>query len=271
MNSQGIGDRVLNRIFYTALFLLALSDISIAEQVILRNIHSQESIKDFFSETYPFPEDIKISAKWVLDEKRDRESEKRFAMVSESIDLSEDLSFLDLYGLKKVSGNSYRVDIPENPGWITIKMLIVPFYFSGFIEQHGPALENRGLSKKDLQVIEVYLGKNNYKSIQDVTLKNYMKTSGKILAEKYFSDESDKFLVYREYQDGIARILSNQNRAWTKGLFRELDERAQRILLSYLIEQLSHITIMENSNLEANIENLFERMLDDKKVANVSN
>lgn len=244
----------------TLLFFIAALSAAHGESFRFRSVYTPQAIEQFFAKTYT--DDIELTARWILDPARARDTYTRFLMVADYIDLGNNLSYLNKYGLEKASGKSYRIDLAKHPGWVTVRNLNSTLHEGRMTEADWKTLESRGLNENEIAAIRDYTRKPGINEAIHSHYRSYILANGHALAAKYFAENTSKFEVFTEYRDTINALNLQLDIEWLGGLLRQLELASQKTLLAFLYEKVGEILIFPSSGLDGHIE-LFFRSLQD--------
>ncbi|WHI45872.1 hypothetical protein [Microbulbifer sp. VAAF005] len=180
-------------------------------------------------------------------------------MVFDQVDAGEEVDYLEGYGVKKNSNGSYTISLKDHVGWVTISELFMPLKYEHLSENDRESLIARGLNEKDLQIIEVYLKKNNILKLRQWALYDYLQDSSERLVS-ICNSKNGRGRALETYKNEIKAIEFEVEDKWARKLYSELDARAQRVLLSYLTESLGSLSFARTKNFDASVDNFFKSL-----------
>ncbi|MEX2961549.1 hypothetical protein [Microbulbifer sp. TYP-18] len=219
----------------------------------------REEIEKLFASSFPF--EVEIEETWVFDDRQDRLAMLRMEMISDQIDAGKEIEYLAKYGIERISEGKYSIDLSAYPGWMTVSQLFGPMTSPNFVQQGTEALRARGFSEKDLQVLTVYLEENQFIKERQKLYLNYLKVEGPGLVRK-FNSPGGAIPAFRDYKNNLQKRLRKFEKEWFRNLYRSLDQRAGRVLISYLVELSSDLTIIRENNFNESVERLFASIKD---------
>ncbi|WP_444902546.1 hypothetical protein ACJJIG_10575 [Microbulbifer sp. SSSA007] len=247
------------------LFVLCLASIAgDASDITYKSQFSKEQIIAFFKETYD--QNTEINNQWMMDVPRHEDALIRMEMVSDQIDSGKEISYLEIYGLKKTGEGKYLIHFYENHGWVTLSDLFLPLTFPNLIQRNRLQLASRGFSKKDLGVLDIYLRSNNLSRKKQGLYLSYLISEGPRLVDIYKSN-GGKYRAFITYKEEVNNQSNRLAREWCLNLYNMFYKRAKIIILSYLTDQLGQISIIKESNIGESIEVMFKGIEDGSLVA----
>jgi len=161
-------------------------------------------------------------------------------LLQRAIDKKRDLSDLTEFGLtpKGDGSYSYSVDVANFPQWAPLQIAMWRLREPVLFEAYAADLKARGFRDQDIDVIRVYAQKHSpdrAAAPDKLTLsEGFANSAMKRLAKKQ-GFAVPQMLDYL-YQN--SRIQSEAYRAWSEGLLDSLDAQRQRILESFMAEQI---------------------------------
>ncbi|WP_226664347.1 hypothetical protein [Microbulbifer aggregans] len=242
------------------LAVLLVQNAAFAEPFHFKSEYTPQQIKDFFAKTYT--DDIKSQPQRILDPEYARDAQLRFLMVADYIDLNKDLTFLEEYGLKKVSATSYQIDMQRHPGWIKAQDLTTILHPKTFDDFDKNRLREKGLTDKEVALVDAHIQKSDLPAKTQDQFRKYIILHGEDLAAQFFTENADKFSVFDRYRNAIDRQTRQLNNVWLRSLLDQLEPPAQAIFLSFLFESVGKATIFPSSNVNVQIETFFRSMQD---------
>lgn len=250
----------MRTILFIFLAAVLAQNVTYAEEFHFRSEYTPEQIAAFFASTYT--DEITKTPERILEPAYARDAQVRFMMIADYIDLGRDLAFLEKYGLRKVSETSYQIDMQRHPGWIKVQDLTSILHPKLFDDLDKKRLREKGLSDREVAIVDAYIQQSDLPAqIQD-QYRLFIIEHGEKLAAQFFAENTDKFSVFKNYRNHIDSQNRDLSTKWLNNLLGQLKPESQRILLSFIFDNIGEAGIFPSSNVDAQIETFFRAMMD---------
>ncbi len=210
---------------------------------------TQKQILSYFEKTYDVDKvETVIDDDWVTDLAREAETRTRIGLVIDALTAGRNLDYLEEYGLFKSNSNSYTVVIAKDHNWLTLGNLFFPLKFKEDYEKIYSDLSKRGFDRADLQELKLYLEQNGFFEELSKASMAFQKENSPKYVSKYQSakDLVEKSKIFFEWTRETRSFQDNFEYEWAIGIYSRLDDRAQNILCSYLSENISDLSMMDD-------------------------
>jgi hypothetical protein len=236
---------ILHKYLITSIIFACYSLTAFSDEL-FTYIYSIDEIVDKIEKTYVDSQTKKeINFQWIMDKNRDFEVSKNIAMVNGAVTSGIKLDRLSKYGLVKQAENIYNINVAQNYNWLNLSNLFNPITHLSSKETIFSDLLDRGFDRGDIQILDVYITENNYSSGISSTIKNFRNDKAKEVILEFMAAKSSgaKSRIFFESNENFRIAKYNYEMAWIYALYDSFDQRAQRILIFYLSENISSLTL----------------------------
>lgn len=161
-----------------------------------------------------------------------------------AIDAEYDISYLEQFGLVKAK-RGYYVDFSKYPQWATVRSLFLDLRTVNSLRSIENQLLRLGLSASDIKKIEIYLTKHHPQIVENLSRQKLLQPHLKAFQQKQLLhplNESELNVVVNIHEQLKHHRFDSWNK-WAVNLLEQLPKSKQRILISFLQQNLGSMAI----------------------------
>lgn len=231
--------------------------------------HLDRQFSDYF-DFYELSEtDARPTLEVLKDDKRQKELYRLYRILGAAIDDEFSLEHLTPLGVEIRENGGISINLNQSPRWATLRDLMLPLNIQ-FEQILRRDLTIRGFTDKELELLITFLQQTpsdiaRYRSNLAFIGKNTWSKSA--MSNLKGLDSNASFKLFRAFLSDLAR----SEREWVIEVFELFELPKQRILLSYLQDQLGSKSISKGPLSEESAVGFVKRLIDGSEKRNAEN
>lgn len=206
--------------------LVGGNHFGVEEAQSVRSLINKSYIEKLVSEHHKNPKEVYED--WFFDLERDEKTINLEVLIKMAISDGISLDDLSRFGLVKVSGGAYELDINEHLSWLTISDIVTAAALHASSEEGSELLLDMGMSKSDLNEIFNYLKEKKLSVERAKSTLNFIQTA-KHYKNKIATVE-DQETYYHQLVYTSTKMQKKAEQEWALVLVNKLSEHSRRVL-----------------------------------------